>query len=67
MNANLNTSYLSESLKKPVRFPDQLSSYEEEDSDDDDDDVPTDKEYQAISVVEQQPSINLVRTWEHDH
>ena len=65
MNANLNTSYLSESLKKPVRFPDQLSSYKEEDSDDDD--VPTDKEYQAISVVEQQPSINLVRTWEHDY
>ena len=63
MNANLNTSYLSESLKKPVRFPDQLSNYKEEDSDDDDDDdVPTDKEYQAISVVEQQPSINLVRT-----
>ena len=61
MNANLNTSYLRESLKKPVRFPDQLSSYKEEDSDDDDD-VSTDKEYQAISVVEQQPSINLVRT-----
>ena len=66
MNANLNTSYLSESLKKPVRFPDQLSNYKEEDSNDDDD-VPTDKEYQAISVVEQQPSINLVRTWEHDY